>query len=119
MRAPWPEYWHAIARVVATRATCPRRSVGCVLVRDNRVLSTGYNGSPSGEPHCTDVGCDMQHGHCVRTVHAEANAIAQAARHGVSVEGATAFVTLEPCGRCAALLRSAGVEVSYWAERYA
>lgn len=119
MRAPWSEYFAAIARVVATRATCPRRSVGCVIVRGNRILTTGFNGSLAGEPHCTDVGCDMQHGHCVRTVHAEANAVAQAARNGIALDDATAYVTLEPCRRCAALLASAGITATHWAERYA
>jgi dCMP deaminase len=98
-----------IARTVATRATCPRAGVGAVLTRAHRILTTGYNGAPRGVPHCLDVGCELVDGHCLRATHAEANAIVQAALHGVSVEGATAYCTHEPCAGCSKLLISAGI----------
>lgn len=109
MRPSWKTYFLTIAREVAKRATCPRASVGCVLALDKRVLSTGYNGSPPGMEHCDEVGCLMEGGHCTRTVHAEANAIAQAARNGVSVNGSIAYVTHTPCRNCQQLMMSAGV----------
>ena len=87
LRADWNQYFMGIAHQAATRATCPRKHVGAVIVRDRTVLSTGYNGSVRGLPHCEDVGCVMEDGHCVTTVHAEANAILQAAKNGVSIEG--------------------------------
>lgn len=98
-----------IARTVGTRATCPRASVGAVLVRQHRILTTGYNGAPRRTGHCTDVGCEMVGGHCLRAVHAEANALVQAALHGVSLEDATAYCTHQPCINCAKLLISAGI----------
>lgn len=113
MRPSWDHYFMAIARQVATRATCDRKLVGAVLVRDRQILSTGYNGSPRNLPHCdeaghllVDVGWRQS---CFRTVHAEANAVAQAARVGVRVEGATAYVTVTPCPDCAKLLINAGI----------
>ena len=87
MRADWNTYFMGIAHQAATRATCPRKHVGAVIVRDRTVLSTGYNGSIRGLAHCEDVGCVMEDGHCVTTVHAEANAILQAAKNGVSLDG--------------------------------
>ena len=86
-RVPWDEYFMNIAQVVATRSTCPRKFVGSVIVRDRTILSTGYNGSIRGMPHCTDVGHMMENDHCVATIHAEANAIIQAARNGVMIDG--------------------------------
>jgi dCMP deaminase len=99
-----------IARTVATRATCPRASVGCVLTRARRILTTGYNGAPRGVAHCVDVGCLLVHEHCQRATHAEANAIVQGALHGVGLEGATAYCTHEPCINCSKLFISAGIE---------
>jgi dCMP deaminase len=114
MRPGWDEYFMEIARTVSSRATCPRASVGCVLTRDRRILTTGYNGAPRGVPHCIDVGCLMVNDHCQRATHAEANAIVQAALHGVSVEGATAYCTHHPCVNCSKLFISAGVrEIVY------
>ena len=98
-----------IARTVATRATCPRASVGAVLVREHRILTTGYNGAPRNVAHCTEAGCEMSGGHCVRSTHAEANAVVQGALHGIGLEGATAYCTHQPCVNCAKLLISAGV----------
>jgi len=98
-----------IARTVGSRATCPRAAVGCVLVREHRILTTGYNGAPRGVAHCTEVGCTLVNDHCARATHAEANAIVQGALHGVSLEGATAYCTHQPCINCSKLLISAGV----------
>ncbi|MCK4806307.1 MAG: cytidine/deoxycytidylate deaminase family protein [Candidatus Aegiribacteria sp.] len=95
--------------LASERATCPRMHCGCVLVKDKYVLSTGYNGSLPGLPHCEDVGCLIVDNHCVRTNHAEMNAIAQAARHGISINGATAYVTNMPCTTCAKALLAAGI----------
>ena len=93
----------------ATMATCPRASVGCVLVRDGHGLVSGYNGASRGLPHCTDVGCLMVDGHCLRSCHAEQNAIATAARLGVSVTGATCYSTHQPCTTCANMLINTGI----------
>jgi dCMP deaminase len=118
MRPGWDEYFMEVARTVATRATCPRASVGAVLVRDNRILTTGYNGAPRHVPHCSDVGCEMVGGHCVRSTHAEANAVVQGALHGVGLEGATAYCTHQPCVHCAKLLISAGVTRIVYGQAY-
>ncbi|MBD3336614.1 MAG: deaminase, partial [Candidatus Eisenbacteria bacterium] len=97
MRASWDEYFMRIALQVATRATCDRRQVGAVIVRDRMILSTGYNGSIRGLPHCDDIGHIMENNHCVATVHAEANAIIQAAKNGVCVDRGTIYTTASPC----------------------
>jgi dCMP deaminase len=98
-----------IAYDVAARSTCDRAFVGTVLVRDKRILTTGFNGSPAGLPHCDEVGHLIVDGHCVRTIHAEANSIIQAALHGVSTKGADCYVTHMPCLSCAKMLINAGV----------
>lgn len=98
-----------VARTVATRATCPRASVGAVIVREHRILTTGYNGAPRGVAHCSDIGCEMVADHCVRSTHAEANAVVQGALHGVGLADATAYCTHQPCVNCAKLLISAGI----------
>src|SRR5437867_4491579 len=97
MRASWDRYFMDIARVVSSRSTCERKFVGAVLVRDRTILSTGYNGSIRGMPHCTDAGHMMENDHCVATIHAEANAIIQAAKNGVMIDGAMIYVTASPC----------------------
>lgn len=113
-RTSWDEYFMQVASVVATRATCARRKIGAVVVRDRTILSTGYNGSIRGLSHCDEVGHLMEDGHCVRTVHAEANAIAQAARNGVRIEGADLYVTASPCWTCFKLIANSGiVRVAY------
>lgn len=99
-----------VAHTVSTRATCPRATVGCVLVRGHRILTTGYNGAPRGVPHCTEVGCTLVNDHCLRATHAEANAVVQGALHGVSLHDATAYCTHQPCVSCSKLLISAGVQ---------
>lgn len=108
-RPSWDEYFLKLAMLASERATCPRMHVGCVLVKDKYVLATGYNGSLPGQPHCEDVGCLIVDNHCVRTNHAEINALIQAANHGVNVKGATAYVTNMPCTTCAKALITAGI----------
>ena len=117
-RNSWDEYFTAIARVVATRSTCDRKQVGAVIARDKMLLATGYNGSIRGLPHCDDVGHLMEDGHCIRTVHAEANAIVQAARNGVRVEGADIYVTASPCFNCFKLIANAGLKRIVFGEFY-
>lgn len=107
-----------IAFVVAQRSTCDRAHVGAVLVRDRRILATGYNGAPMGLPHCDDVGHLIVDGHCVRTLHAEQNAIIQAALHGVGTQDATAYVTHQPCLTCAKMLINAGIRRVVYAGNY-
>ncbi len=117
-RASWDEYFMSIAQVVASRSTCHRKFVGAVIVRNRTILSTGYNGSIRGMPHCCDVGHMMESGHCVATIHAEANAIIQAARNGVSIEGADIYVTASPCWSCFKQLANAGVGRIFFGEFY-
>ena len=109
MRPDWDSYFMEIARAVSSRSTCDRAFVGALLVRDKRILTTGFNGSPPGLAHCDDDGHLMVEGHCVRTIHAEANAIIQAALHGVSTKNAICYVTHFPCIICAKMLISAGI----------
>ena len=118
MRPGWDEYFMEVARTVATRATCPRASVGAVVVRDRRILTTGYNGAPRHVAHCTEVGCLLHNGHCLRTTHAEANAVVQGALHGVSLAGATLYATHQPCLGCSKLVMSAGIVRIVYAEPY-
>ena len=118
LRRSWDDYFMDIAKVVASRATCPRKSVGAVIVRDRTLLSTGYNGSLRGMPHCTDVGCILENGHCVATVHAEQNAILHAARHGVNIDGATVYVTASPCWNCFKSIANSGVLRVVYGEFY-
>lgn len=117
-RISWDRYFMNLATQAATRSTCPRKHVGAVIVRDKTVLSTGYNGSIRGAPHCTDAGCLMDNDHCIRTVHAEANALVQAARHGIRLEGAQIYVTASPCFNCFKLIANAGIETVFFDEFY-
>jgi dCMP deaminase len=117
-RDNWDDYFIEIARVVATRATCDRKHVGAVIVRDKSILATGYNGSIRGLPHCDDVGHLMVEGHCVRTAHAECNAIAQAARNGTRIDGADIYVTASPCFDCFKLIANAGIKRIVFGEFY-
>jgi len=107
-----------IAHQVATRATCDRKHVGAVVVRDRTILSTGYNGSIRGMPHCDEVGHMMENGHCVATVHAEANAILQAAKNGVRIDGATLYTTASPCWPCFKLIANSGCVRIVYGEFY-
>lgn len=118
MRPDWDTYFLRIAQVVGERSTCDRAHVGCVLVVDKRILTTGYNGSPAGQEHCDDIGHLLVDDHCVRTIHAETNAIIQAALHGVSTKGATCYVTHYPCLNCTKALINAGITRLVYATSY-
>ena len=109
-RPNWDEYFLKLAMLASERATCPRMHCGCVLVKDREVVATGYNGSIPGDAHCEDVGCLVVDNHCVRTNHAEMNAIVQAAKKGHIIDGGTAYVTNMPCTTCAKALIAAGVK---------
>ena len=118
-RPSWDDYFLELANVASSRATCDRGKSGCVIVRDKQVLTTGYVGSPAGLPHCDDVGhllkkVIQENGeiseHCLRTVHAEQNAICQAAKRGISIEGATIYQRMTPCRTCAMLLINCGIK---------
>ncbi len=117
-RVGWHTYFMNIARKAATRSTCDRKQVGAVIVRDKTILSTGYNGSIRNMPHCDEVGHLMEGGHCVATVHAEANAIIQAAKNGVRIDGAELYTTASPCWNCFKLLANAGIGKVYYGEFY-
>lgn len=125
-RPTWDEYFMQITDLVSTRSTCLRRKVGAILVRDRQILSTGYNGAPAGLAHCLEVGClreqenvpsGQRHEMC-RAIHAEQNAIIQAARHGVSIEGAIVYTTHQPCVICTKMLINASVKKIYYREGY-
>ena len=117
-RVPWDEYFMQIAAQVATRSTCDRKHVGAVIVRDKTILSTGYNGSVRGMPHCDDVGHMMENTHCIATVHAEANAIIQAAKNGTAIDGADIYVTASPCWNCFKLIANSGIRRIFYLEFY-
>jgi dCMP deaminase len=117
-RASWDQYFMNIAKEVSTRSTCDRKFVGAVVVRDRTILSTGYNGSIRGMPHCDEVGHDMDGGHCVATIHAETNAVLQAAKNGVSIDRATVYSTASPCWPCFKMLANAGVKRICYREFY-
>ncbi len=117
-RVDWHDYFMNIARQVSTRSTCDRKHVGAVVVRERTILSTGYNGSIRAMPHCDDVGHDLENDHCVATVHAEANAIIQAAKNGVQVDGAEIYTTASPCWNCFKLIANSGIREIYYGEFY-
>ncbi len=117
-RSSWDVYFMRIAREVATRATCDRKHVGAVIVRDKNILATGYNGSLRGLPHCDEEGHMMEEGHCVRTIHAEANAIIQAAKNGSGIDGGTIYVTASPCWGCFKMIANAGLSRIVYGEFY-
>ncbi|RLB55656.1 MAG: deaminase [Deltaproteobacteria bacterium] len=117
-RVSWDEYFMNIAKEVATRATCDRKHVGAVIVRDRTILSTGYNGSVRGLGHCDDDGHMMEDGHCVRTIHAESNAIIQAAKNGTAIGEAGIYVTASPCWNCFKMIVNAGIQRIAFGEFY-
>ncbi|PIR66258.1 MAG: dCMP deaminase [Parcubacteria group bacterium CG10_big_fil_rev_8_21_14_0_10_36_14] len=112
IRPSWDDYFMAIARIIATRSTCDRLRAGAVLVKNKRIISTGYNGSPPGLPHCdSEAGHLMEEGHCVRTIHAEHNTILQAAvTAGQTTEGATLYALYSPCIHCCKYIVAAGIK---------
>ena len=125
-RPSWNQYFASITRMVATRSTCLRRHVGAVLVREKRILSTGYNGAPAGLKHCIEVGClrekdsipsGTRHELC-RALHAEQNAIVQAAYHGISIAGSTLYCTNKPCVICSKMLINAGIKRIFFDDGY-
>ena len=125
-RPEWEHYFMQMAQVVATRSTCLRRQVGAVIVKEKQILSTGYNGSPTGLKHCAEQGCLRQalnipsgerHEIC-RAVHAEQNALVQAAKHGVGIAGADMYTTVQPCVLCTKLLINAGIKRVYYTMAY-
>jgi dCMP deaminase len=126
-RLDWHQYFMKIANLVAERSTCCRAKIGAVIVKDKNILSTGYNGAPSGLPHCTDVGCLIYKSitpdgnieeNCFRTIHAEINAIAQAAKHGSSINDADIYITHTPCIHCLKVLINTGIKNIYYQHEY-
>lgn len=127
VRPTWDEYFMKIAEVVGERSTCDRGRVGCVIARDKQILATGYAGAPKGLPHCDEVGHEMTSvthpdrtitHHCVRTTHAEQNAIVQAAKVGTSIDGATIYCKITPCSACAKMIINAGIRRVVCAKKY-
>ena len=127
VRPDWDSYFIGVAREVAKRSTCDRGRAGCVIVKDRRILTTGYAGSPVGQPHCDEVGHLMRDmfdeqgnvsKHCVRTLHAEENAIIQAAKFGISLDGATIYCKMSPCIWCTKMLVNAGIKRVVCEKRY-
>ena len=126
-RPTWDQYFMTITREVAERSTCTRAKVGAVIVRDRNILATGYNGSPAGLPHCTEVGCLIYTSqtptgeveeNCFRTIHAEINAIAQAAKNGVAIRGGDIYITHTPCIHCLKVLINTGIRTVYYEREY-
>jgi len=117
-RPDWDAYFMGFAQAASRRATCDRQHVGAVIVVARQVVATGYNGSVRGLPHCDEVGHDMVGGHCVRTIHAEMNALAQAASRGVAVEGASIYTTASPCWACFRVLVNGGLRRFVYGQAY-
>ena len=128
-RLGWQEYFMSVAHLISRRAPCTRGHIGAVIVRDNNILSTGYNGAPSGLPHCNDNGSSCRiyksihpdgtiEENCVNTIHAEINAIAQAAKHGVSIRDSDIYITASPCIHCIKVLINVGIKTIYYAKPY-
>jgi dCMP deaminase len=126
-RIDWDTYFMRIAQLVAERSTCTRAKVGAVIVKDRSIIATGYNGSPSGMPHCLEAGClvyrsttpdGTEEENCFRTIHAEINAIAQAAKNGSAIDGAGVYVTHTPCIHCMKVLINVGMKTIYYAKPY-
>ena len=117
-RIEWDQYFMAQSFLLSSRSTCTRLSVGATIVRDKRIIAGGYNGSIAGGDHCIDKGCYVVDNHCVRTIHAEINALLQCAKFGVPTEGAEIYVTHFPCLQCTKSIIQAGINVIYYAEDY-
>ena len=117
-RVSWEMYFMNIAKEVGTRSTCSRKHVGAVIVRGKTILATGYNGSIRGLAHCDEAGHEMDNTHCVRTIHAEANAIVQSARHGVRIEDSEIYITASPCYDCFKMIANVGIRKIYFGEFY-
>ncbi len=126
-RLGWHEYFMSVAQLISRRATCTRGHIGAVIVRDHSILSTGYNGAPAGLPHCNEINCKIYRSthpdgtveeNCVNTIHAEINAIAQAAKHGVSIKDADIYITASPCIHCLKVLINVGIKTIYYDKPY-
>ncbi|MBM0064288.1 ComE operon protein 2 [Alkalicoccobacillus gibsonii] len=117
-RISWDQYFMAQSHLLSLRSTCPRLMVGATIVRDKRIIAGGYNGSVSGEAHCLDDGCMVVDNHCIRTVHAEINALLQCSKFGVPTEGAEIYVTHFPCVHCSKSIIQAGIRRVYYAQEY-
>lgn len=117
-RISWNQYFMAQSQLLSSRSTCTRLAVGATIVRDKRMIAGGYNGSIAGGTHCTDEGCYIVDNHCVRTIHAEMNALLQCAKFGVATEGAEIYVTHFPCLQCCKALIQAGIKAVYYAQDY-
>lgn len=117
-RITWDQFFMAQSHLLALRSTCTRLSVGATIVRENRMIAAGYNGSISGDDHCIDQGCYVVDNHCVRTIHAEANALLQCAKYGTPTQGASIYVTHFPCLNCTKSIIQAGITTVYYAEDY-
>lgn len=127
LRIGWDEYFIKIAEMISDRSTCSRAKIGAVIVRDRSILATGYNGSPAGQPHCTDVGCLVYKSsdpdgnieeNCFRTIHAEINAITQAAKNGTMINGADIYITASPCYHCLKTLINTGIKRIFYLKPY-
>ncbi|WP_270639205.1 ComE operon protein 2 [Ligilactobacillus salivarius] len=117
-RITWNQYFMLQAVLLSLRSTCERLSVGAILVRDKRVIAGGYNGAVSGDDHCIDVGCYVVDGHCLRTIHAEMNAVLQCSKFGIPTDGAEIYVTDFPCLQCTKSLLQAGIKKIYYMRNY-
>jgi len=117
-RVSWEMYFMNIAKEVGTRSTCNRKHIGAVIVRGKTILATGYNGSIRGLAHCDEAGHEMDNTHCVRTIHAEANAIVQSARHGVRIGDSDIYITASPCYDCFKMIANVGIRKIYFGEFY-
>ncbi|WP_270383205.1 ComE operon protein 2 [Ligilactobacillus salivarius] len=117
-RIPWNQYFMLQAVLLSLRSTCERLSVGAILVRDKRVIAGGYNGAVSGDDHCIDVGCYVVDGHCLRTIHAEMNAVLQCSKFGIPTDGAEIYVTDFPCLQCTKSLLQVGIKKIYYMRNY-
>ncbi|RHH69530.1 MULTISPECIES: ComE operon protein 2 [Vagococcus] len=117
-RIPWDQYFMAQSMLLSLRSTCTRLSVGATIVRDRRIIAGGYNGSVTGDVHCIDEGCYLVDGHCVRTIHAEMNAILQCAKFGVETDGAEIYVTHFPCLQCTKMILQAGIKKIHYLKDY-
>jgi len=126
-RLSWHEYFMSVAHLISQRATCKRAHIGAVIVRENNILATGYNGAPSGLPHCTDDNCIIYTSthpdgtieeNCMNTIHAEMNAIIQAAKHGISIKDSVIYITASPCINCLKALLNAGIKTIYYDKPY-
>lgn len=117
-RITWDQFFMAQCHLLALRSTCTRLAVGAIIVRDNRIIAGGYNGSISGGDHCIDHGCYVVDNHCIRTIHAEMNALLQCSKYGIPASNSTLYVTHFPCLQCTKAIIQAGIKNVYYAQDY-